>query len=77
MTTDDQIRDEKLKYNINIQVAKISALSSGKNDKYEYLIGEKTLPSNQKEIIKQAQVPYYFGKNVEEQTKEEVAAIKD
>ena len=37
MTTDDQIRDEKLQYNINIQVAKISALSSGKIDKYEYL----------------------------------------
>ena len=30
MTTDDQIRDEKLQYDINKEAAKISALSSGK-----------------------------------------------
>ena len=35
MTTDDKIRDEKLQYDINRDVAKISALSSGKIDKYE------------------------------------------
>ena len=40
MTIDDEIRDEKLQYGINREVAKISALSSGKIDKYEYLIGE-------------------------------------
>ena len=43
MTTDDKIRDEKLKYNINREAAKIS---SGKIDKYEYLTGGKTLLSN-------------------------------
>ena len=32
---DDKIRDEKLQYNINRKAAKISALSSGKIDKYE------------------------------------------
>ena len=30
MTIDDQIRDEKLQYDINKEAAKISALSSGK-----------------------------------------------
>ena len=38
MTTDDQIRDEKLQYDINREAAKILALSSGKIDKYEYFI---------------------------------------
>ena len=37
MTTDDKIRDEKRQYDINKEAAKISALSSGKIDKYEYL----------------------------------------
>ena len=46
MTIDDQIRDEKLQYDINRETAKISALSSGKNDKYEYLTGQEILPSN-------------------------------
>ena len=36
-----KIRDEKLQYGINREAAKISALSSGKIDKYEYLTGEK------------------------------------
>ena len=40
MTIDHKIRDEKLQYVINREAAKISALSSGKIDKYEYLIGE-------------------------------------
>ena len=43
MTIDDEIRDEKLEYNIYREAAKISALSSGKNGKYEYLIGEDIL----------------------------------
>ena len=30
MTINDQIKDEKLQYNINREAAKISALSSGK-----------------------------------------------
>ena len=47
MIIDDQIRDEKLQYDINREAAKISTLSSGKIDKYEYLTGEKILPSNQ------------------------------
>ena len=37
MNITDQIRDEKLQYDINRKAAKISALSSDKIDKYEYL----------------------------------------
>ena len=35
---DDKIRDEKLQYDINREAAKISALSFGKIDKYEYFM---------------------------------------
>ena len=48
MRINDQIRDEKLQYDINREAAKISALSSIKIDKYEYFTGEEILPSNQK-----------------------------
>ena len=54
MTLGDLIRDEKLQYDINREAAKISALSLGEIDKYEYLTGEEILPSNQKQIIEQA-----------------------
>ena len=37
----DQIRDEKLQQEINREAAKISSLSSGKINKYEYLTGEE------------------------------------
>ena len=37
MTIDDQLQDEKLRYDINREAAKISALSSSNIDKYEYL----------------------------------------
>ena len=47
MTINDQIRDGKLQYAINREAVKISALSSGKIHKYEYLTGEDILPSNQ------------------------------
>ena len=48
MTIDDKIRNDKLQYDINKEAAKISTLLSGKADKYEYLTGEETLPSNQR-----------------------------
>ena len=43
MTISDRIKDEKLQYDINREAAKISALSSGKLHKYEYLTGEDIL----------------------------------
>ena len=58
MKINDQIRDEKILYDINRQAVKIFALSSGKVHKYEYLTGEDILPSNQQQIIKQAKFTY-------------------
>ena len=70
MTIDGQIEDRKLQYDINREAAKISALSSGKIDKYEYLTGEEILPSNQKQIIEQAKFTYSpLGKAFEKQIK--------
>ena len=69
MTINDQIRDEKLQYDINREAAKISALSSSKIHKYEYLTGEDILPFNQQQIIDQAKFVYSplgkaFGKQI-------------
>ena len=85
MTIKDQIKDEKLQYDINREAAKISALSSGKIDKYEYLTGEEILPSNQQQIIQQAKFAYSpLGKalekqikTIEDQGKKQVKAIQD
>ena len=77
MTIDDKIRDENLQNDINTEAAKISALSSGKIDKYEYLTGEEILPSNQRQIIEQAKFAYApLGKAFEKQTEKQVGAIK-
>ena len=84
MTINDQIRDEKLQYDINTEAAKISALSSGKTRKYEYLTGEDTLPSNQQQIIEQAKFTHCpLGKafekqikTIEDQGKKHVNALK-
>ena len=43
----NKIRYEKLQYDMNREAAKISALSSGKIDKHEYLTGEEILPLHQ------------------------------
>ena len=70
MTINDQIRDEKLQYDINTEAAKISALSSGKTHKYEYLTSENILPSNQQQIIEQAKFTHSpLGKDFEKQLK--------
>ena len=70
MTINDQIRNEKLQYDINSEAAKISPLSSGKIHKYEYLTGEDILPSNQQKIVEQARLTYSpLGKTFEKQIK--------
>ena len=70
MTINDQIRDEKLQYDLNREAAKISALLSGKIHKYEYLTGEDILPCNQQQIIEQAKFTYSpLGKAFEKQIK--------
>ena len=66
----DQIKDEKLQYGINGEAAKISALSSGKLHKYDYLTGEDILPSNNQQIIEQARFTYSpLGKAFDKQIK--------
>ena len=85
MTINDQIRDEKLQYEINRKAAEISALSSGKIDKHEYLTGEQILPFNQKQIIEQAKFtcsPLQKAfekqiKTIENQGEKQVEALKD
>ena len=70
VTINDQIRDEKLQYDISREAAKISALSSKNIHKYEYLTGEDILPSNQQQIIEQAKFTYSpLGKAFEKQIK--------
>ena len=84
MTINDKIKDEKLQYDINREAAKISPLSSGKIDRYEYLKGEEILPSNQRQIIKQAKFAHsLLGKafekqikTIEEQGKKQVEALE-
>ena len=58
MTNNEEIRDEKLQHDINRKAAKVSALSSSKIHKYEYLTGGDILPSNQQQIIEQARFIY-------------------
>ena len=58
MRIDDKIRDEKLQCDIKREAAKISALSYGKSDKYEYLTSEEILSSSQKRVIDQDQFTY-------------------
>ena len=48
------IRDEKLQYTTNREAAKVSALLSGKVDKYQYLTGEEILLFDQSRIIEKA-----------------------
>ena len=85
MIIDNQFKDKKLQYDINREAAKISALSSGKIDKHEYLTDEEILPSNQQQINEQANITYSpLGKAFEKQTKtiedqreKQIKAIQD
>ena len=85
MTINDQIRDEKLQYDIDREAAKISSKSSGELRKYEYLTGEDKLPSNQQQIIEQAKFTYSpLGKafdkqikTIEDQGKKQDDALRD
>ena len=70
MTIDDKIRDEKLRYDINREAAKISALWSGKIDKYEFLIDKEILPLDQRRVIEQPKFAYSpLGKAFEKKQK--------
>ena len=55
---------------IDGEAAKISALSSAKFDKYEYITEEHILPSVQNQMIDQAKFTYSpLGKGLEKQMK--------
>ena len=85
MTINNQSKGEKLQYDINREAAKISALSSGEFNKYEYLTGEEILPSNKQQIIEQAKFTYSpLGKafekqikTIEDQGEKQIKAIQD
>ena len=85
MTINDQIRNEKLRHDINREAAKISALLSGKVHKYEYLTREDIFPSNQQQIIEQTKFTYSpLGKafekqikTIEDQGEKQIKAIQD
>ena len=49
MTIDDEIRDEKLQYDVNREEQKILAVSYENID--QYLTGEEILPSDQRRVI--------------------------
>ena len=70
MAINDQIRDEKLQYDINRKVVEVSALSSSKIDTYEYLTEKEILPCNHQQIIEQPKFTYSpLGKVFEKQLK--------
>ena len=83
-TIHDKIRDEKLQYYINREAAKISAVSSGKIVKYEYLTGGEIVPPDQSRVIEQAKFTYSSirkaiekqMKTMKDQGKQQVEALK-
>ena len=75
--SDGKIRDEKLQYDINREAAKISALSSGKIDKYEYLTGEEIVSFNQRQILEEGKFAYSsLGESFENQAEKQVDTMK-
>ena len=71
MTIDD--RDEKLQFDINNEAAKVSALLSGKIDKYEYLTSDQIIPRNQKRVREKTKFVYSpLGKAFEKQIKKQL-----
>ena len=84
MTTDNQIRGEKLQYDVNRETAKISAWSSGKMTSTT-VTSKEILPSNQRQTIEQAKFAYSplvkafekQTKTIEYQGKKQTDALKD
>ena len=60
MTIKKRIENKKLRYDINREAEKTSALSPSKIDKYEYLTGEETLRSYQSKVIVLAKFTYFL-----------------
>ena len=70
MTIDDKIKGEKLQYDIDREITKVTASSTGKIAKYEYLKNEEILLSDQSRLIEEAKSTYSpLGKAFEKQIK--------
>ena len=79
MTLTEQVNDDKIKannaqYDLDREAAKISALSSGKLEKYEYLAGEGL--GYKQDVIQKAKFEYsplakVFNKGPDESDKKE------
>ena len=70
MTIDDKIKGEKLQYDIDREITEVTALSTGKIAKYEYLKNEEILLSDQSRLIEEAKSTYSpLGKAFEKQIK--------
>ena len=73
MTVNAKIIDEKLQCDINRETSKLSALSSGKIDKCEYLTCEDILPVDESPIKEQDNLSYsLLGKSFEKQNKKTI-----
>ena len=73
MTVNAKIIDEKLQCDINRETSKLSALSSGKIDKCEYLTSEDILPVDESPIKEQDNLSYsLLGKSFEKQNKKTI-----
>ena len=72
------MRGEKLEYDTNREVANISALSSCKIDKYEYLTGEEILLADQRRVIQQAKFIYSpLGKAFEDKEEKQIKTFEE
>ena len=70
MASNDQIKDEKVQYDINRYWYDINFDMISKFNKYEYLTGEEILPSEQNRIIENSKLTHSpLGKDLEKQTK--------
>ena len=66
-----------MQHDIKREAAQISALSSGKIAKYEYLTGEEIVSFNQRQLTEQAKFAYsLIGKAFEKQTEKQAGAIE-
>ena len=59
MTIDNNVRVQKLQYDITRERTLISALSLNEINEHEHLTDEETLPSDQSRIIEEATFTYF------------------
>ena len=77
ITIDYKTRNEKLKYGIKREAVNISALSSSKTYKYEYLANKEILQPYQSRVIEKANFTYYpLDKAFEKQIRKQIYALK-